>query len=78
MNLLQIPIIDEYWVAPQDPASYNRSTDFAISMGFGKLKWLPAGVPGKLTSRPRIRFSESQRRDRRLIHPDLVSHTKSV
>lgn len=35
MNLLQIPIIDEYWVAPQDPASYNRSTDFAISMGFG-------------------------------------------
>jgi glutamine amidotransferase len=37
MNLLQIPIIDEYWVPPQDPASHNRSTDFAISMGFGKL-----------------------------------------
>jgi glutamine amidotransferase len=37
MNLLQIPIIDEYWVPPQDPASHNRSTDFAISMGFGTL-----------------------------------------
>lgn len=36
MNLLQIPIIDEYWVPPQDPASHNRSTDFAISMGFGE------------------------------------------
>ena len=35
MNLLQIPIIDEYWVPPQDPASHNRTTDFAISMGFG-------------------------------------------
>ncbi|ORX39847.1 putative cytoplasm protein [Kockovaella imperatae] len=35
MNLLQIPIIDEFWVAPQDPASQHRTTDFAISMGFG-------------------------------------------
>lgn len=35
MNLLQIPIIDEYWVPPRDPASHNRTTDFAISMGFG-------------------------------------------
>lgn len=35
MNLLQIPIIDEYWVPPQDPASHNRTTDFAIAMGFG-------------------------------------------
>ncbi|CAD6569554.1 MAG: hypothetical protein TREMPRED_005293 [Tremellales sp. Tagirdzhanova-0007] len=35
MNLLQIPIIDEFWVAPQDPASYQRSKEFAISMGFG-------------------------------------------
>lgn len=35
MNLLQIPIIDEFWVAPQDPASHHRSKDLAISMGFG-------------------------------------------
>jgi len=35
MNLLQIPIIDEYWVAPQDPAANHRSTEYAISMGFG-------------------------------------------
>jgi glutamine amidotransferase len=39
MNLLQIPIIDEYWVPPQDPASHNRTTDFAISMGFGMLSF---------------------------------------
>jgi len=37
MNVLQIPIIDEYWVPPQDPAAHHRSTDFAISMGFGEL-----------------------------------------
>jgi len=35
MNLLQIPIIDEFWVAPQDPASHLRSMDFAIEKGFG-------------------------------------------
>lgn len=35
MNLLQIPIIDDYWVAPQDPASHSRSPDFAIKLGFG-------------------------------------------
>lgn len=35
MNLLQIPIIDEYWVAPQDPASHLRSPDLAIQLGFG-------------------------------------------
>ena len=35
MNLLQIPIIDEFWVPPQDPASHQRQKDFAISMGFG-------------------------------------------
>lgn len=36
MNLLQIPIIDEYWVQPQDPAAHQRSTDFAVAMGFGE------------------------------------------
>lgn len=35
MNLLQIPIIDEYWVPPQDPASLTRSRDFAIKRGYG-------------------------------------------
>ncbi|WWC90067.1 uncharacterized protein L201_005000 [Kwoniella dendrophila CBS 6074] len=35
MNLLQIPIIDEFWVPPQDPAHLTRSRDFAISIGFG-------------------------------------------
>ncbi|ODO03426.1 glutamine amidotransferase [Cryptococcus wingfieldii CBS 7118] len=35
MNLLQIPIIDEYWVPPQDPAALARSRDFAIRRGFG-------------------------------------------
>ncbi|GFZ46180.1 Deficient in utilization of glutathione protein 3 [Saitozyma sp. JCM 24511] len=35
MNLLQIPIIDDFWVPPQDPASQHRSKDFAIEMGFG-------------------------------------------
>lgn len=35
MNLLQIPILDDYWVPPQDPAAHNRSRDFAIEMGFG-------------------------------------------
>lgn len=39
MNVLQIPIIDEYYVAPQDPASHLRSTDFAISAGFGALRF---------------------------------------
>ncbi|EIW69647.1 hypothetical protein TREMEDRAFT_30393, partial [Tremella mesenterica DSM 1558] len=36
MNLLQIPIIDEFWVPPQDPAAYQRSKDFAIEQGFGE------------------------------------------
>ncbi|ORY33773.1 nucleophile aminohydrolase [Naematelia encephala] len=35
MNVLQIPIIDEFWVPPQDPASQHRSTDFAVALGFG-------------------------------------------
>jgi hypothetical protein len=36
MNLLQIPIIDDLWVPPQDPATQHRSKDFAIEMGFGE------------------------------------------
>lgn len=61
MNLLQIPIIDEYWVPPQDPASHNRTTDFAISMGFGMWEFPSPG--GMLKSRSRFRLRQSQRRD---------------
>jgi glutamine amidotransferase len=39
MNVLQVPIIDEFWVAPQDPAAQPRSQEFAITMGFGS-SWL--------------------------------------
>lgn len=35
MNLLQIPIIDDFWVQPTDPASHTRSTDFAVQLGYG-------------------------------------------
>jgi glutamine amidotransferase len=33
MNLLQIPIIDKFFVPPSDPASLNRGTDFAAGKG---------------------------------------------
>ncbi len=33
MNLLQIPIIDKYYVPPSDPASNNRTTSFAAGKG---------------------------------------------
>ncbi|KAH7916400.1 N-terminal nucleophile aminohydrolase [Hygrophoropsis aurantiaca] len=33
MNLLQIPIIDKFYVPPSDPASLNRGTDFAAAKG---------------------------------------------
>jgi hypothetical protein len=33
MNLLQIPIIDKYYVPPSDPASLARDTDFAEEKG---------------------------------------------
>jgi len=34
MNLLQIPIVDEFHVPPSDPASHNRGTGFATDKGF--------------------------------------------
>lgn len=34
MNLLQIPIIDEFYVPPSDPAALTRDTDFAQEKGF--------------------------------------------
>jgi hypothetical protein len=33
MNLLQIPIIDKYYVPPSDPASLARDTEFAEEKG---------------------------------------------
>lgn len=33
MNLLQIPIMDKYYVTPSDPAAPNRGTDFAAGKG---------------------------------------------
>ncbi len=33
MNLLQIPIIDKFYVPPSDPASLTRDTDFAEEKG---------------------------------------------
>ncbi|KAI0348565.1 N-terminal nucleophile aminohydrolase [Trametopsis cervina] len=33
MNLLQIPIIDKYFVPPSDPAALNRGTEFAAAKG---------------------------------------------
>jgi len=33
MNLLQIPIIDKFYVSPSDPAALNRGTDFAAAKG---------------------------------------------
>lgn len=47
MNVLQIPIIDDFWVPPADPAAQNRSTDFAINMGFGELTVLLSDVNGE-------------------------------
>lgn len=33
MNLLQIPIIDKYYVTPSDPTASHRGTDFAAAKG---------------------------------------------
>jgi glutamine amidotransferase len=35
MNILQIPIVDEFWVAQGDKDAHKRSTDYAVEMGFG-------------------------------------------
>lgn len=34
MNLLQIPIMDQFYVPPSDPSSLTRDTDFAAAKGF--------------------------------------------
>jgi glutamine amidotransferase len=33
MNLLQIPIVDKFYVPPSDPASLTRTTEFAREKG---------------------------------------------
>jgi hypothetical protein len=33
MNLLQIPIIDKFYVPPSDPAALERTTEFAQEKG---------------------------------------------
>ena len=33
MNLLQIPIMDKYYVPPSDPAALARGTSFAAAKG---------------------------------------------
>lgn len=46
MNLLQIPIIDKYYVPPSDPASLARATEFAQEKGLlNPRKTLGAGDP---------------------------------
>jgi len=34
MNLLQIPIVDQFYVPPSDPAALHRTTSFAEAKGF--------------------------------------------
>ena len=55
MNVLQVPIVDEFWVAPQDPASGHRSSDFAIAMGLGGHTNIICGFAADVL-RSRIRF----------------------
>ena len=33
MNLLQMPIVDKFYVPPSDPAALTRNTDFAREKG---------------------------------------------
>jgi len=39
MNVLQIPIIDKFYVHPTDPRSLNRGTEFAEAKGFLSPRW---------------------------------------
>jgi len=39
MNVLQIPIIDKFYVHPTDPRSSNRGTDFAAGKGLLSPRW---------------------------------------
>lgn len=44
MNVLQIPIIDKFYVSPSDPAALNRGTDFAAAKGLLSPRNSPASV----------------------------------
>ena len=41
MNLLQIPIIDEFYVPPSDPLSGKRGVEFAAQKGLFNPKTIP-------------------------------------
>ena len=43
MNILQIPIRDEFWVEEGSKDVSKRSTDYAVEMGFGESSSLWAG-----------------------------------
>ena len=45
MNVLQIPIMDEYWVPPE--AANNRTTDYAVAQGYGHGFMKPAAMNEK-------------------------------
>ena len=46
MNLLQIPIIDEFYVPPSDPAAHLRATSFVE--GKGLLSGRPSIEPSRV------------------------------
>lgn len=46
MNLLQIPIVDKFYVPPSDPAALARATEFAQEKGLlNPRKTLGSGDP---------------------------------
>lgn len=52
MNLLQIPILDKFYVPPTDPASLNRGTEFAAAKGLLSPRSGLRPVEGTLTAPP--------------------------
>lgn len=46
MNLLQIPIVDRFYVPQSDPAALSRGTDFAAAKGFLSARRDVARPPG--------------------------------
>lgn len=52
MNLLQIPIIDKFYVPPSDPAALTRATEFAQEKGLlNPRKSLPVEQPPPVIGR---------------------------
>jgi len=52
MNVLQIPIMDEYWVPPE--AANNRTTDYAVAQGYGHGFMKPATKSERMESPPLV------------------------